>query len=204
MLASEDGGRYPYGHSMIVEGSEEHVLIDPSLSVAASAALPDIDRLLISHAHEDHLSGVFRYPAAPIHAHEADVDGLRSLDGLMAVYGMAPETEARWRREVVDRFYFVPRPDAVAFREGDRFDVGGAALHVIHLPGHTSGHSAFMLEPDGVLFLADIDRRCSTSSGWWLAATSSRSNRAGISARAANPGGRRAIQSPVSFQCRRV
>jgi glyoxylase-like metal-dependent hydrolase (beta-lactamase superfamily II) len=157
VLSSEEGGRYPHGHSMIVEGTEERVLIDPSLTVAVAAPIPGIDRLLVSHAHEDHLSGVFRYPAAPIHAHDADVDGLRSLDGLMAVYGMAPETEARWRREVVERFHFVPRPDATAFRDGDRFDVGGATLHVIHLPGHTSGHSAFLLEPDGVLFLADID-----------------------------------------------
>jgi glyoxylase-like metal-dependent hydrolase (beta-lactamase superfamily II) len=157
VLAGDDGGRYPHGHAMVVEGREERVLVDPSLSVAAAPPLAGIDRLLISHAHEDHLAGVFRYPATPIHAHEADVEGLRSLDGLMAVYGMPAATEARWRQEVVERFHFVPRPDAAAFRDGARFDIGGATLHVIHLPGHTSGHSAFLVEPDGVLFLADID-----------------------------------------------
>jgi glyoxylase-like metal-dependent hydrolase (beta-lactamase superfamily II) len=157
VLASDEGGRYPHGHSMVVEGSDQRVLIDPSLTVAASDPLPGIDRLLISHAHEDHLAGVFRYPGAPIHAHAADVDGLQSLDGLMAVYGMAAATEARWRKEVVDRFHFVARPDATAFHDGDRFEIGGATLQAIHLPGHTSGHSAFLLEPDGVLFLADID-----------------------------------------------
>jgi glyoxylase-like metal-dependent hydrolase (beta-lactamase superfamily II) len=157
VLASGDAGRYPDGYSMLVEGSDERLLIDPSLTVAAAPPLPGIDRLLISHAHEDHLSGVFRYPDVPIFAHEADVEGLRSLDGLMAVYGMEPATEARWRVEVVERFHFVARPDAAAFRDGDRFDVGGATVQVIHLPGHTSGHSAFLLEPDGVLFLADID-----------------------------------------------
>lgn len=157
VLAGEESGRYPHGHSMLVEGREQRVLIDPSLSLAAAEPLPGVDRVLISHAHEDHLAGVFRYPAAPIHAHEADVDGLRSLDGLMAVYGMAAATEARWRHEVVERFHYVPRPDATAFRDGDEFDIGGATLRAIHLPGHTSGHSAFLLEPDGVLFLADID-----------------------------------------------
>jgi glyoxylase-like metal-dependent hydrolase (beta-lactamase superfamily II) len=157
VLAGDDGGRYPHGHAMVVEGREERVLIDPSLSVAAAPPLAGIARLLISHAHEDHLAGVLRYPTTPIHAHEADVEGLRSLDGLMAVYGMPPATEARWRQEVVERFHYVPRPDAAAFRDGERFDIGGVTLHAIHLPGHTSGHSAFLVEPDGVLFLADID-----------------------------------------------
>jgi glyoxylase-like metal-dependent hydrolase (beta-lactamase superfamily II) len=157
VLAAEDSGRYPHGHSLLIEGDEERILIDPSLSLAAADAIAGVDRLLVSHAHEDHLAGVCRYPGAPIHAHEADVGGLRSLDGLMAVYGMAPATEARWREEVVERFHFVPRPDALAFGDGARFEVGGGRLHAIHLPGHTSGHCAFLLEPDGVLFLADID-----------------------------------------------
>ena len=76
VLASDDGGRYPNGHSLLVRGREETVLIDPSLTIAALDQPPDgIDRLIISHAHEDHLAGAFRYPDTPIHAHAADVSG---------------------------------------------------------------------------------------------------------------------------------
>ncbi|MFC9156653.1 hypothetical protein ACFTT0_16920 [Streptomyces bauhiniae] len=28
---------------------------------------------------------------------------------------------------------------------------------MVHLPGHTPGHSGFLIEPDGFLFVADID-----------------------------------------------
>jgi glyoxylase-like metal-dependent hydrolase (beta-lactamase superfamily II) len=28
---------------------------------------------------------------------------------------------------------------------------------VVHLPGHTAGHSGFLIEPDGFLFVGDID-----------------------------------------------
>ncbi len=31
------------------------------------------------------------------------------------------------------------------------------SLRVIHTPGHTRGHCCFLIEPDGILFLADID-----------------------------------------------
>ena len=158
VLPSDDGGRYPNGHSLLVRGGEETVLIDPSLTIAALDEPPaGIDRLIISHAHEDHLAGAVRYPRTPIHAHAADVSGLRSLPGLMAVYGLPAHIEPRWATEVVERFHFVPRPDAIAFDDGDIFDLGGVTLRVVHLPGHTSGHCGLIVEPDDIVFLADID-----------------------------------------------
>ena len=55
-LIGDDGGRYPYGNSMLVCGTDAGVLIDPSLSVATRPGVPGrVDRLLISHAHEDHV-----------------------------------------------------------------------------------------------------------------------------------------------------
>ena len=158
VLASDDGGRYPNGHSLLVRGREETVLIDPSLTIAALDRPPEgVDRLIISHAHEDHLAGAFRYPDTPIHAHAADVSGLQSLPGLMAVYGLPAHIEPRWATEVVERFHFVPRPDARAFSDGDTFDLGGVTLRVVHLPGHTSGHCGLIVEPGDLVFLADID-----------------------------------------------
>ena len=158
VLRGADGGKYPDGNSVIVRGREESVLIDPSLSIADAADPPrSIDRVLISHCHEDHLAGLFRFAAAPVHVHRDDRVGLESLDGLMTIYGMAPVHEAPWRREVVERFHYAPRPDAHAFSDGDVFDLGGTTLTAVHLPGHTRGHSGFFVEPDGVMLLADID-----------------------------------------------
>jgi glyoxylase-like metal-dependent hydrolase (beta-lactamase superfamily II) len=36
-------------------------------------------------------------------------------------------------------------------------DLGGRTVTVVHLPGHTAGHCGFLIEPDGFLFVADID-----------------------------------------------
>ena len=156
IIPGPDNGRYPHGNALLVRGTSETILIDPSLTIAADP-LAGVDRVLISHCHEDHLAGLFHYPEAPVHVHRDDHLGLLSLDGLMTIYGLPPETEAAWRRDVVDTYHYVPRPDALVYDDGEGFDVGGATVRVMHLPGHTRGHSGFFIEPDGVMFLADID-----------------------------------------------
>jgi glyoxylase-like metal-dependent hydrolase (beta-lactamase superfamily II) len=158
VLFGERGGKYPHGNSLLVQGAQETVLIDPSLSVIPrKGTLPRIDRLLFSHCHEDHLAASFLYAGVPWHLHEADLPGIRSLDDFMAIYGLPEPIASAWRRALVERFHFIPSPDALPFRDGDVFDLGGTRIRVVHTPGHTRGHSAFLIEPEGVLFLGDID-----------------------------------------------
>jgi len=156
VIPGPENGRYPHGNSLLVHGTSETILIDPSLTIAI-APPPGVDRVLVSHCHEDHLAGLFHYPYAPVHVHRDDHLGLLSLDGLMTIYGLPPETDAAWRRDVVDKYHYVPRADALPYDDGDGFDLGGTIVRAVHLPGHTRGHSGFLIEPDGVMFLADID-----------------------------------------------
>jgi glyoxylase-like metal-dependent hydrolase (beta-lactamase superfamily II) len=157
VLAGERGGKYPHGNSLLVAGSEETVVIDPSLSLAGRPRPPRPDRILNSHCHEDHVAGNHLFPDAACHLHELDLPGMRSLDGLMAIYGFSPAVDAAFRRVVVERFHFVPRPDARPYRDGDVFDLGRCRVRVVHAPGHTRGHSLLHVEPDDVLYLGDID-----------------------------------------------
>jgi glyoxylase-like metal-dependent hydrolase (beta-lactamase superfamily II) len=36
-------------------------------------------------------------------------------------------------------------------------DLGRRSVTVVHLPGHTAGHCGLLVEPDGFLFLGDVD-----------------------------------------------
>jgi glyoxylase-like metal-dependent hydrolase (beta-lactamase superfamily II) len=158
VLTGADGGKYPSGNSTLVVGSEAAVLIDPSLTVRARGGVPaSVDRVLVSHAHEDHVAGLGCFPQASVHAHHDDLLGVHSLDGIMQVYGLPPDIDAVWREEVVREFHFTARPDATGFADGDVFDLGGVRVTVVHLSGHTRGHCGFMVEPGGVFFIGDID-----------------------------------------------
>lgn len=152
-------GKYPHGNSLLVAGRDESVLIDPSLAVAEApvTALPRVQRVLNSHCHEDHVAGNARFPDVPWHLPAADLPGIHSLDGLMAIYGFSGEIDTAWRAVVVEQFHFTPRPDACAYQDGDVFELGGVRVRAVHAPGHTRGHSMFHVEPDDVLYLGDID-----------------------------------------------
>ena len=159
VLFGAQGGKYPQGNSLLVRGAEETLVIDPSLGLLPRrGALPRVDRVLNSHCHEDHLAGNHLFADAPWHVHEADLPGLRSLEGMLAIYGYPDPIRSAFRRIVVDQFHYVARPDARGFADGAVFDLGGGVrVRALHAPGHTRGHSFFWIEPDDVLYLADVD-----------------------------------------------
>jgi len=157
VLVGPSNGAYPSGNSLLVRGASESVVIDPSVSVVDRGGVPaDVDAVINSHSHEDHLAGNGMFPSARVHVHDDDLPGVRSLDGLMDVYGYGGELRTDFARTIVEQFHYAPRPDAVGFGDGHVFDLGATAVEAVHLPGHTRGHSGFRVS-GGVFFLADID-----------------------------------------------
>jgi len=158
VLVGATNGTYPSGNSLLVKGTSESVVIDPSVDVVARGGVPvRIDAVLNSHSHEDHMPGNGFFSSARVHIHEADLPGARSLEGLMDVFGLQnPENRRAFEEIVVEEFHFTPRPDAQGFSHGHVFDLGGIAIEAVHLPGHTRGHSGFRIS-DEVFFLSDID-----------------------------------------------
>lgn len=157
VLGGVRAGRYPHGNSLLVAGTEETLIVDPSLSLVGRGYVPRADRVLNSHCHEDHVAGNHLYPDAPWLLHEADLPGIGSLDALMAIYGFSPAIEAAFREVVVRDFHFQPRTDALPYRDGEVFELGATRVRVLHAPGHTRGHSVLHVEPEDVLYLGDID-----------------------------------------------
>ena len=159
VIVGERGGKYPHGNSLLVRGTEETVVIDPSLALLSRRAelAPVVDRVVNSHCHEDHIVGNHLFPDAPWHMHERDVVGLQSLDDMMAIYGYPEPLHSGFQKAVVETFHYVPRPHAVPFADGDVFELGRTQIRVVHAPGHTRGHSALWIESEDLIFLGDID-----------------------------------------------
>ncbi len=160
ILVGEKNGKYPDGNSLLIRGRDAVAILDPSLSAGRRAAeLGAIDLVALSHVHEDHVAGLWRFPEARALAPRHDLLGLHSLDGLLTMYGYdalpgVREAVAQW---AVEQFHYQARPDAEPYDDGAVLDLGGTTIRAIHLPGHTRGHSAWLIEPEAVLFLGDID-----------------------------------------------
>lgn len=160
ILFGVENGKYPHGNSLLVKGTEKSVIIDPSLGVVERKdRLPEVDLIMLSHIHEDHVAGVHLFPNAPCVCHEADALGLRDLGGMMEIYGFEGEFRKEFEQTVLNEFHYVSRPEVETFVDGATFDLGGVTIKVIHTPGHTRGHCCFLVEwADGKLvYLGDIE-----------------------------------------------
>lgn len=157
VLQGANNGAYPAGNAVVVQGSAESVIIDPSITVVHKGGAPvAIDAVINSHGHEDHLPGNGLFTDARVHIHHEDLPAAQSIDGLMDVYGLEGTTRTDFTSQVIEEFNYMARPDAQGFEDGDVFDLGGGTrVEVLHLPGHTRGHAGLVI--DNVFFLSDID-----------------------------------------------
>lgn len=159
VLVGAQEGRYPSGNSLLLRGADQTVLVDPSLDVSARGGAPaPVDRVVLSHAHEDHVAGLHRFPDAEVLVHSGDLEAVRDLDRLLDSYGLDPDVADRFRGQLVEEFHVTGRADAQPLADGERLDLGGGrSATVVHLPGHTPGHSGLLVEPDGFFYVADVD-----------------------------------------------
>ncbi len=152
-------GKYPDGNQVLVQGAHMRVAFDTPL--VANRIGPDfdsVDLVILGHAHEDHMAGLHRVPRARVQVHEADLAAAQSWEGLSWHYGYPQPVLDELHTMVVADFHYHPRPDATAYRDGTLWDLGGGVrIRAHHLPGHTSGHSALVVESEGVAFIGDID-----------------------------------------------
>ena len=155
----QKNGKYPDGNQVLVRGGDLRVAFDtPLVSNHIGADFDEVDMVILGHVHEDHMAGLHRVPQAQVWVHEADVAAARSWPGLAAHYGYPGTTGERLRRKIEAQFHYAPRPDAQAYADGQQWDLGaGVIVTAHHLPGHTAGHCALVVEPAGVAFIGDID-----------------------------------------------
>lgn len=119
----------------------------------------DIDGIILSHFHADHISGLRDYPNAEIIAMQAEYAQLSQLSRIQGLFhGYLPQllpasfsTQARFVESM--RLLTLP-PELQPFRYG--FDLlGDGSLLAVPLPGHTHHHLGLLLRrQDGqIVFL---------------------------------------------------
>lgn len=141
------------------------VHFDSSQSMAAQLARQglkpwDLDGVIASHFHADHIAGLRDFPGLPIICSGSGWEVTRQRRGLAALRRafvpglMPPDTEARLR--FIEGFEPIALPAALApFGSGWVLPGSRREVLLVELPGHAAGHiGAFVLTAEGWQLLA--------------------------------------------------
>ena len=112
----------------------------------------DVERIVLTHAHQDHAGGLAAIKDATggtVHAHDRDAVYLQrgkppQLDGTRLSGRVMNRTRGGFGKVEVGE----------TFQDGELLPIGGG-LRVVHTPGHSPGHVSLLHEPTGVLITGD-------------------------------------------------
>jgi glyoxylase-like metal-dependent hydrolase (beta-lactamase superfamily II) len=131
-----DGGSWDVDNNVWMIGDDDEVLIfdapHDAAAIEAAAAGRRVVAIACTHAHDDHVD------AAPELARRV---GAKVL--------LHPSDHVLWK---------LAHPDAEPDGElvdGQRIEVGGSYLEVLHTPGHAPGGICFLAPESGVVFTGD-------------------------------------------------
>ncbi len=163
----ENGGKYPFNHSLYLQGDKASVIIDPACSLEKLTKLRDegVDGVWLSHWHEDHIRYLNLFENCPLWISERDFPPLTDLDVFLDWYGILEAVpRSYWKHEMLTTFNYRTRQTARFIADDETIDLGNLPVQVIATPGHTPGHLSFFFPEEGLLFLGDYDL---TSFGPW-------------------------------------
>lgn len=149
--------RFPFCSCLYIKGRDIRVLIDAGMGSdqAAPCLEMGVDLLILSHCHIDHRLTAADMPDLPMWCHEEEAKYLRETAVFLNGLGVDR------RKFDMERFFPLPPNLNMTVRKtlthGERIDLGGLTLEVIHTPGHTPGHLAFFIPEADLLFAADVD-----------------------------------------------
>ena len=146
-----------------VRGTERDLLIDSGTGLRP--LLPSLpcraDRPLVAvatHGHFDHIGALHEFRDRRAHGAEA-ADYASMPDSLTLAHLFRELAEpvtalpvAGWQR---GDYRILPAPIGRTLVDGDRIDLGGRSLEVLHLPGHSPGSIGLYDAASGTLFSGD-------------------------------------------------
>ncbi|MFX1503488.1 MAG: MBL fold metallo-hydrolase, partial [Promethearchaeota archaeon] len=150
-------GKYPFSHSLLVED----FLIDTGISSRLIRKLKrkfQINNVLISHWHEDHVHGNRLLRNAKFFIHPEDKFLIENVDKFYEYYGVSDSYGDDAMGWLMEGLRYENTRIEKTIEDNEIIKIGMKyELKVLHTPGHTAGHCAFFELNSKIGFLADID-----------------------------------------------
>ncbi len=164
----------PSGWTLVDTGFHDELAEDawPRAFADLGIRAQDIDQILITHYHPDHLGAagwLQELTGAPAFMHEPELRQVElfwgedmntqaeALRSLFAEHGMPEETARGIGQHHLDQWDRVqPAPKLTPLPTGSKFRIGAAEYEVIWTPGHSDGLAIFWNSESGLLFANDM------------------------------------------------
>ena len=130
--------------------SDHAIMVDPGdegprlLAALDAIAVTDVDAILLTHTHFDHIGAVAevaRATGAPVYVPELEVEMLRDPNAYLRLPGLGP---------------FEGYEADHLLAGGERLELAGLAIEVTLTPGHSIGHVSYGIPEHGALFSGDV------------------------------------------------
>ncbi len=130
------------------QGSDRVLIVDPGEEseriLAAAAEMGEVEAILITHCHFDHIGAVAPVAAAtgaPVYCPRIEVPVLADIMAFVPWEGFGP-------------FESYDADETVA--GGETLELAGLQLDVIFTPGHSPGHVTYSVRGEDAIFSGDV------------------------------------------------
>lgn len=156
LIIGKNEGTFPYSNSLLIL-DDEVVLIDSGIGNEYLETIKDdIDILINSHYHIDHILGNYLFKELWMVEQEAEVtSSFESYKEHAGILGSPIEED--WMRWFRQYFIFHASSPTKTYKPNQEFKFGETKWIAVHTPGHSTGHCCFYEPNKKLMFSSDID-----------------------------------------------
>jgi glyoxylase-like metal-dependent hydrolase (beta-lactamase superfamily II) len=150
-------GNYPFSHSLLIG----NYLIDTGISSGRLRKLKrqfQINTVILSHWHEDHISGNNLFSNSNFLCHINDKPPIEDIEKMFPYYRVEGTDAGKEFRILFEMFGMNNTIISNIIKDDEIINIDDLLkLKVVHTPGHTAGHCAFYEANSKIAFFGDID-----------------------------------------------
>jgi len=175
MIWGDKCGRFPFSNSLYIDDKIK-IIIDTGAGYHKYTEFNgEIDLIINSHYHLDHIRYNYLFSNAEIIIHESDISAMQDLNKFAKTYGgelaFGSEWIDKWEKEISSQANkhssqgFVYESEYFksigkvhnTYSSGDKVSCGNIIFEIVHTPGHSAGHCSFFFPEQNLCFATDYN-----------------------------------------------